>query len=36
MIVGALSVRAWEQREPTLWARVQKWLETRDIALLEV
>jgi len=36
MVVGAQSVRAWEQREPGLWARVRTWLEAHSIALLEV
>jgi hypothetical protein len=36
MVVGAQSVRAWEQREPSTWARVRKWLEAHSIALREV
>lgn len=36
MAVGAQSVRAWEEREPSSWARVRKWLETHRITLLEV
>lgn len=36
MVVGAQSVRAWEQREPSSWARLRKWLEVHSITVLEV
>ncbi len=36
LVVPAQSVRAWEQREPSLWARVRNWLETQGISVLEV
>lgn len=35
IIVAAQTVKAWEQREPSSWARVRKWLEAHNIALLE-
>ena len=36
LVVPARSVRAWEQREPSAWARVQEWLEEHSITVLEV
>jgi len=36
MVVGAPSVRAWEERAPSVWARVRKWLEAHNISLREV
>jgi hypothetical protein len=36
LVLPALSVRAWEQRVPILWARVQTWLEAHSITLVEV
>ena len=36
LVLPALSVRAWEQREPSLWARVRTWLEARSITVVEV
>jgi hypothetical protein len=36
LVVLAQSVRAWEQREPSLWARVREWLEAHGITVREV
>lgn len=36
LVVPAQSVRAWERREPTLWARVRTWLEGHSITIREV
>lgn len=36
LVVLARSVRAWEQREPSSWARVREWLEAHGITLREV
>jgi hypothetical protein len=36
LVVPAQSVRAWEQREPRLWARVREWLEAHSITVREV
>jgi len=36
LVLPALSVRAWEQREPSLWARVRTWLEAQSITVVEV
>ena len=35
-VVPARSVRAWEQREPSSWARVREWLEAHSITVREV
>jgi hypothetical protein len=36
LVLQARSVRAWEQREPSLWARVQTWLAAHSITVVEV
>jgi hypothetical protein len=36
LVVPAQSVRAWEQREPSSWARVREWLEAHSISVREV
>jgi len=36
LVVPAQSVRAWERREPSSWARVRDWLEAHGITVLEV
>jgi hypothetical protein len=36
LVVPAQSVRAWERREPSAWARVQEWLDEHSITVLEV
>jgi hypothetical protein len=36
LVATAQSVRAWEKREPTSWARVREWLEVHSIAVREV
>ena len=36
LVVLNQSVRAWEQREPDLWARVCDWLAAQRIELVEV
>ena len=36
LVIPAQSVKAWEQREPCLWARVREWLEAHSIIVLEV
>jgi hypothetical protein len=36
LVVPAQSVRAWEQREPSSWARVREWLEAKSIAVREI
>jgi hypothetical protein len=36
MVVGAQSVRAWEQREASSWARARTWLEAHGITVLEI
>jgi len=36
LVLQAQSVRAWEQREPSSWARVRTWLEAHSITVVEV
>jgi len=36
LVVPAQSVRAWEQREPSSWARVREWLEAHSITIREI
>ena len=36
LVVPAQSVRAWEQRDPSSWARVREWLEAHGITVREV
>jgi hypothetical protein len=36
LVVPSQSVRAWEQRAPTLWARVREWLATHGVTLREI
>lgn len=36
LVVQAQSVRAWEQREPGMWATVRTWLAAHSITLVEV
>jgi hypothetical protein len=36
LVVPAQSVWAWEQREPTSWARVRDWLEEHSVTVREV
>ena len=36
LVIPAQSVRAWEQREPALWANVREWLGAHGITVREV
>jgi len=36
LVVPARSVRAWEQRAPSVWARVREWLDAHSITVREV
>ena len=36
LVIASEAVRAWEQREPELWARFSKWLNAQGKSIVEI
>jgi len=36
IVVPALALAAWEQRDPSGWAKVLTWLETKGVAIVRI
>jgi hypothetical protein len=36
IVVPALAVAAWEQRDPSGWAKVRTWLETKGVTIVRI
>jgi hypothetical protein len=36
IVVPALAIAAWEQRDPSGWAKVRTWLETKGVTIVRI